>query len=138
MKLNTILKAWATLVALAGTAAAETELRLANFMSPNHPYETNVFGAFADKVAEKTGSEVTVKVFSGGELGGGPVQQYNRAVDGVADLVFALPGYTASNFPMTLLSELPGVVDTETATEAVLANLDHIAGEYKRVVLVRL
>ena len=138
MKLTNILTAGAVLVAGATSAIAETELKLANFLSPNHPYETNVFQAFGDRVSELTDGAVTVKVFSGGELGGGPVEQYNRAVDGVADIVFALPGYTASSFPMTLLSELPGVVSTDTATQAVQASLDHISGEYRRVVLVGL
>jgi len=137
MPTRMILAAFAALM-FAASAVQATELKLANFMSPNHPYEAKVFAAFADKVAAETGGAVTVRVYSGGELGGGPVQQYNRAVDGVADIVFGLPGYTASNFPLTLLSELPGVVSEDDATAAVQANLDHLNDEYKRVVLVGL
>ena len=37
--------------------------------------------------------------------------------DGVADFAISLPGYTASSFPLTLVAEMPGVIDT-TATRA--------------------
>ena len=64
----------------------------------------------AEKIAEATGGETTIRVYPGGELGKGPVKQYDRVLDGVADIVYALPGYTASQFKKTLLVELPGVV----------------------------
>jgi len=89
-------------------------------------------------VDEMTDGEVTVRVRSGGELGGGPVEQYNRALDGVADLAVGLQGYTASTFPLTLLSELPGVLTEETGTETLWENLDLFADEYRRVELISL
>ncbi|MCA0873038.1 TRAP transporter substrate-binding protein [Seohaeicola saemankumensis] len=119
------------------TAAAE-ELKFANFMPAGHPYVTGAFQPFADMVAEKTGGDVTVKLFSGGELGPGPVEQYARAVDGVADLSIGLPGYTASNFPLTLLSELPGLLDEATGTKELWDNIDLFKDEYRRVQLVSL
>lgn len=122
---------------LAGMAPAfAADLKLANFMPPTHPYEAAVFGAFANAVSEATRGEVTVSVYSGGLLGQGGVEQYNRAVDGVADIVFSLPGYTASVFPKTLLAELPGVITVEHGTEALLGAVDHLADEYRRVQLV--
>lgn len=101
----------AAVIAVAPVQAAQ--LRLSNFMAPTHPYEDLVFKSFADAVSAATQGEVTVTVYSGGMLGQGGIEQYNRAVDGVADLVFTLPGYTASLFPKTLLSELPGVITVE-------------------------
>lgn len=124
-------------VLLCGLATAG-ELKLANFMSPNHPYEKAVFAAFADKVKTDTAGEVTVSVFSGGELGAGPVEQYNRVVDGVADIAFGLPGYTASTFSKTLLTELPGVISSDNGTQQLQSNIDMLAEEYRRVKLVGL
>jgi TRAP-type C4-dicarboxylate transport system substrate-binding protein len=122
----------------AGEVAVAEELSFANFTPPGHPYVKGAFQPFADMVAEKTGGEVTVRLYNSGELGPGPAEQYNRAVDGVADFAFSLPGYTASTFPLTLITELPGVVNTETGTDDIWSNIDLFADEYRRVQLVSL
>ena len=118
--------------------AQATELKLADFQPPTHFVVEKVYTPFAEAVSAATGGDVTVKVFMGGELGAGPAEQYNRVVDGVADLAFSLPGYTASTFPMTLLTELPGAIDAATGTDRILANLDMLSDEYRRVQLVGL
>lgn len=118
--------------------ALAKELKLADFQPPTHFVLEQGYKPFAQAVSEGTNGEITVKTFMGGELGPGPAEQYNRAVDGVADIVFGLPGYTASTFPMTLLAELPGVIDADTGTERIIANLDKLDGEYRRVKLLAL
>ncbi len=123
---------------IAAQTAAATELKLADFQPPTHFVVDKVYAPFAEAISEATGGDVTVEIFMGGELGPGPAEQYNRVVDGVADLAFSLPGYTASNFPMTLLTELPGSIDAETGTDRILANIDMLSDEYRRVVLVAL
>ncbi|KJZ21236.1 TRAP transporter substrate-binding protein [Loktanella sp. S4079] len=125
-------------IALWATNAVAEELSFANFMPPGHPYVAGAFQPFADMVGEKTNGDVTVRLYSGGELGPGPVEQYNRAVDGVADFAIGLPGYTASNFPLTLTAELPGVINTETGTADLWDNIDLFKDEYRRVQLVSL
>lgn len=120
---------------LSAATSMAADLSLANFMSPNHPYEAGVFKPFAESVKTATAGEVTVTIYSGGELGTGPKEQYNRAVDGVADFAFALPGYTASHFPTTLLTELPGIISEERGTETLYNNLDYFADEFRRVKL---
>ncbi|KRA47609.1 TRAP transporter substrate-binding protein [Devosia sp. Root635] len=132
------LAASAVLAFMAAGSAGAAELNFANFMAPTNPYEAGAFQPFAAMVAEMTGGEVTVRVRSGGELGAGPVEQYNRALDGVADLAIGLPGYTASTFPITLLSELPGVLTEDTGTETLWNNIDLFADEYRRVELIGL
>ena len=121
-----------------GSAASAQELSLANYMAPTHFYVPTTFEPFAQMVSEATGGETTVRVFSGGELGAGPTEQYARAVDGVADIVVGLPGYTASTFPRTLLAELPGMLDPETGTQALWDNIDILMEDYGRVQLVGL
>lgn len=136
MRLTTTI-ATAALSLWAAAAVAE-ELSFANFMPAGHPYVAGAFQPFADMVAEKTGGEVTVRVYSGGELGPGPVEQYNRAVDGVADFAIGLPGYTASSFPMTLTAELPGVLNTVTGTADLWNHIGLVSDDYRRVQLVSL
>ena len=138
MGLFTKLNAAALALGLATGAATATELKLADFQPPSHFVVGQVYEPFAKAISDATGGDVTVRLFMGGELGPGPAEQYNRVVDGVTDIAFSLPGYTASNFPLTLMTELPGVIDAATGTDAILANLDMLAGEYRRVQLVGL
>src|SRR5690606_14799884 len=80
----------------------------------------------------------TVRLYNGGELGAGPDAQYDRVVEGVADLAIGLPGYTASTFPLTLITELPGTIDEATGTEAIWKNIQLFEPEYQRVKLIAL
>jgi TRAP-type C4-dicarboxylate transport system substrate-binding protein len=130
--------ALAVTTVLAATAVSAEELKFANYMPAGHPYVGSTFQPFADAVAGATGGEVSVKLYNGGELGAGPVEQYGRVVDGVAELAVSLPGYTAANFPLTLLSELPGLLEEQTGTEELNAHLDLFAAEYRRAHLVSL
>lgn len=127
-------------LALASTAgnSIAKELKLADFQPSTHPYVANVYTPMINQVKAATNGELSIRLFMAGELGSGPGQQFNRAVNGVVDIAFALPGYTASSFPKTLLTELPGVIDPQTGTERVLANLSSLSNEYRRVVLLGL
>lgn len=134
-KLRTLMVASLTLTA---PMASATDLKLADFQPPTHFVVENAYTAFSETIAEKTGGEVSVTLYMGGELGPGPLKQYDRVVEGVTDIAFGLPGYTANNFPKTLLTELPGVIDAETGTDRILANIEMLSKEYKRVKLVGL
>lgn len=128
----------ATALALASTASAD-ELKLAHFSSTKYHLHNEMFLPLADKIAEATGGATTIRVYPGGELGAGPVKQYDRVIDGVADIVYALPGYTASQFKKTLLVELPGVVPgNEDITNKIWANIDHLDREFRRTKLLGL
>ncbi|RVV97643.1 TRAP transporter substrate-binding protein [Mesobaculum littorinae] len=131
----------AAIVATLGFAASSSvakELKLADFSPPTYFTVDPMYGPLLSTVEEETDGALTIQLYMGGELGPGPAEQYARAVDGVADIVFGLPGYTASNFPKTLLTELPGVIDPEMGTDRILANLDMLSDEYRRVKLLAL
>ncbi|MBT9382880.1 TRAP transporter substrate-binding protein [Pseudooceanicola sp. CBS1P-1] len=128
----------AVALGLSVAAAGAEELKFANFLAGGHPYTTGTFEPFAEMVKEKSGGDVTVRLYNGGELGPGPVEQYSRALDGVADLSVSLAGYTANTFPLTLVAELPGVLNEETGTQTLWDHIDMLKGEYRRVQLVSL
>lgn len=121
----------------ANIASAET-LKFANFMAPTHPYVESTFAPFAKDVEDLTNGTLKVQLYNGGELGAGPAEQYDRAVHGVADFSISLAGYTASTFPLTLITELPGVLEEQTGTENIWKNVSLFETEYKRVKLVSL
>lgn len=123
---------------LAGSAVAD-ELKLAHFSSTKYHLHNEMFLPLAEKISEATGGETTIRVHPAGELGAGPVKQYDRVLDGVADIVYALPGYTASQFKKTLLVELPGVVPgNEDITRKMWNNIDVIGDEFRRTKLLGL
>jgi len=119
-----------------GMPAAQ-ELKLAHFMAPTHPYHPRVFAPFADEVEKATGGKLKVRIFPGGELGANPAEQFNRAVDGVADISFVLPGYTAAQFPRILLMEYPGVAKSpEGAARGLWNARELLEEEFRRVKLL--
>ena len=137
MKLSTLITASA--LALTGAVAQADELKLAHFASTKYHLHNEMFLPLAEQLSAATGGETTIRVYPGGELGAGPVKQYDRVVDGVADIVYALPGYTASQFKQTLMVELPGMVPAgKNPTEAVWQNIDLLDKEFRRTKLLGL
>lgn len=115
--------------------APAREFKLASFVSPQHPMHDALMAPLGQRIDEMSNSELTVRIFASGELGRGPVQQYQRAVTGVADMVFGLHGYTSSEFPRTLLIELPGISNgPEQATRMLWAAREQLNGDYEQVV----
>ncbi len=125
-------------ICFAGTAFAD-ELKLAHFSSTKYHLHNEMFLPLAEKIAAATGGETTIRVYPAGELGAGPVKQYDRVLDGVADIVYALPGYTASQFKKTLLVELPGVVPgNKDITKKMWDSIDVVSDEFRRTKLLGL
>ncbi|WP_136656489.1 TRAP transporter substrate-binding protein [Nitratireductor sp. XY-223] len=121
----------AAALAVSVSVAEAKELSLAYFMGPKHPMNAAVFTPFAEKLAEVSGGKMTVQQFPGGALNSVPPKQYAILLDGVADIVFTLPGYTGDVFPMTNVVTLPGVCDSPNAcTEAILRARDVLEEEY--------
>ncbi|SPF80220.1 TRAP transporter substrate-binding protein [Pseudoprimorskyibacter insulae] len=96
----------AAFTALAAPAMAET-LKLAHWVPPAHILTKSTVEPLQNAL---NGSGLDVEVYPGGELGKGPLEQYIRAVQGVADITWGLQGYTSSQFPRTMVSELPGAL----------------------------
>lgn len=121
---------------LASTSVSAEELKLAHFAPIKYPLHEGMFVPLSEGIAKETTNKTTIRIYPGGELGPGPDKQYDRVVDGVADIGYGLPGYTASQFPMSLLIEIPGVIAPETGTQKLWANIDQLNNEYKRVKLL--
>ena len=113
---KTLVRGVARTVALAGiivtftmaTASAE-ELKLAHFVPPGHIVNKSLVNPLVEGVAADTNGGLKIIVYPGGELGAGPLEQYVRVLQGVADIVWGLQGYTSSQFKKTMIAELPGV-----------------------------
>lgn len=90
-----------------GARAQETTLRLHHFL----PAVSNVHRFFlqpwAQKVQQESGGRLRIQIFPAMQLGGAPPQLYDQARDGVADIVWTLPGNTPGRFPRVEVFELP-------------------------------
>lgn len=124
---------------IAPAPAAAEELKLAHFMSPNHPMDKFLMRPWSEEVAKMSNNSLTVKIYPGGALGKGPVAQFKRAVDGVADVTFGLPGFTSQLFPRTGVIELPGVAkDAVVAANQLWDAFPELAPEWERVEVLAL
>ena len=139
MKFKKLITASIVALAAALPAAAE-ELSFANFTPPFHTVNASVMEKLNTILSEATNGEVTVRGYHGGELGAGPVEQYIRVVQGVADMAWGLPGYTSSQFEKTMIVELPGTLTNEDDGYAAMwaAYDDHLVGEFPGTVPVAL
>ncbi len=142
MKLRHTIMSFALAAGLAsgaGQAAAE-ELSVATFIPPQHHINSFFFKWFGDEVENRSGGSLTIKVYPAGQLGAGPVQQYKRVVEGVADIAFGLQTYSPTLFPKTILMVPPGKHQTALESTRALLNVydEHLADEYHDVKLIGL
>jgi len=125
----------------AGLSSADAEeLSVATFIPPQHHINSFYFDWFGKELAERSGGSLTIKVYPAGQLGAGPVQQYKRVVEGVADIAFGLQTYSPTIFPKSVLIVPPGKsTNALEATERLLSVYDeHLADEYEDVKLIGL
>ncbi len=124
-------------LAAANVPAAAKELKLAHFMSPQHPMDRHVMTPLAEAVGKASNGDLTIRIYPAGELGAGPNQQYRRAVTGIADIAFNLPQYTPEQFKRSELLHVPGLFTSpEQATRAIWENMDALSPDFAHVKLL--
>ena len=113
-------------------AQGKVELKLSSFVPPSHSIWANVLTPWAKEVEQKSGGKLTIRLFPSMQLGGKPPELYRQMVQGIADIVFTLPGYTSGDFPMMSLTELPGTAaSADDGTRKLWAHMDYFKEEYK-------
>ncbi len=100
----------------AGAASAqEVTLRLHHFLPPQANVPKLVLETWAENVKRDSGGRIDVQIFPGMQLGGTPPELYDQAVDGIADVIWTVVGYTPGRFPQTEVFELPFMVEDARA-----------------------
>jgi TRAP-type transport system periplasmic protein len=114
-------------------AMAQQELKLASFVPPSHVIWTDVITPWTRDVAKLSNNQLTVRLFPAMQLGGRPPELYRQVVQGISDITFTLPGYTSNDFPMMMLTELPGIArNAEEGTRKLWSNFDKfLARDFK-------
>jgi TRAP-type C4-dicarboxylate transport system substrate-binding protein len=97
-------------------AAQEITLKVHHFWPPGAMPPTQLVVPWCDKIAKDSGNKLKCQIYPAMQLGGTPPQLIDQVRDGVADIVFTLPGYTAGRFPLMEVFELPFMSANAEAT----------------------
>jgi TRAP-type C4-dicarboxylate transport system substrate-binding protein len=100
----------------ASAMAAEVELKIHHFLPPPSTAHSQFIQPWADKVMKESSGRIDIKIYPAMQLGGTPPQLFDQVRDGVADIVWTVPGYTRGRFPLTEVFELPFVAGSAEAT----------------------
>lgn len=91
-----------------GSAQAKVEMKLAHFVTPKHTFSKWLV-KWAKEVEQKSGGEITFKIFPGSQMGP-PPKYYDIARTGRAEVVWSAHGFTPGRFPLTELSNMPFLI----------------------------
>jgi TRAP-type C4-dicarboxylate transport system substrate-binding protein len=106
---------FAAVVALPASAQDVT-LKVAHFWPPGAMPPSTLLVPWCDKIAKDSGGRLKCQLYPAMQLGGTPPQLVDQVKDGVADIVWTLPGYTAGRFPLMEVFELPFMSANAEAT----------------------
>ena len=95
---------------LAGLAQQSVTLKFHTFMAPMSNVWLSMHKPWMEKVEKDSGGRIKFEAYPAMQLGGTPPQLFDQAKDGVADIVWTLPGYQAGRFLATEVFELPFMV----------------------------
>jgi TRAP-type C4-dicarboxylate transport system substrate-binding protein len=99
-------------------SAQEVTLRLHHFLPAVSNVHRHFLQPWAQKMASDSQNRLRIQIFPAMQLGGAPPQLFDQARDGVADIVWTLPGNTPGRFPRIEVFELPFVADQRAAPNA--------------------
>jgi len=96
--------------------AQEVTLRLHQFLPAGANVPAQILDVWADKVEADSAGRIKVDRFPSMQLGGTPPQLIDQAIDGVADIIWTVAGYTPGRFPQLEVFELPFLSPDAEAT----------------------
>ena len=96
-------------------SAQEVKLKFHHLWNPAAMGATNVIKPWCEKIAAESNGRMVCELFPAMQLGGTPAQLIDQVRDGVVDIVFTVPGYTAGRFPITEVFELPFMTNSAEA-----------------------
>lgn len=97
-------------MAASGAFAQEVTLRMHQFLPAQANVPALVLDVWADQIEEASDGRIAIERYPSMQLGGSPPELMDQAIDGVADIVWTVVGYTPGRFPSTEVFELPFMV----------------------------
>jgi TRAP-type transport system periplasmic protein len=132
MQRRTLLQSGAALglaaPALVGFAQQSITLKFHTFMGPLSHVWLSMHKPWMERVEKDSSGRIRFEAYPAMQLGGTPAQLYDQVKDGVVDIVWTLPGYTAGRFPRIEAFELPFMMNNAEATSMALWDYLHTVG----------
>lgn len=102
----------AVLLTLCGSVTAQETviLKVHHFLPPASTAHAKFIEPWCARISQQSGNRLKCQIYPSMQLGGSPAQLFDQAKDGVADLVWTLPGYQAGRFVVSEVFELPFIV----------------------------
>ncbi len=125
-----------SLVLASTTVSAQTiTLKLHHFLPPTSTAHINFMVPWCKKIEDQSAGKLKCQIYPSMQMGGTPPQLFDQAKDGVADIIWTVPGYQAGRFPITEVFELPFMIySSENASRGVWNYVSKNAmSEYKGV-----
>lgn len=101
-------------------AAQEVVLKVHHFLPPPSTAHSKFITPWCEKIAKESAGKLKCQIYPAMQLGGTPPQLIDQARDGVADIVWTLPGYSAGRFPAVEVFELPFTIRTAQGSSRAL------------------
>lgn len=122
------MKRWFSLaliaVALAVTACSRKEetsvLKVHHLLPPKSNAHANFIVPWCAKIEQESDGDLKCEIYPAMQLGGTPPQLYDQVKDGVVDIIWTVPGYSAGRFPSIEVFELPFMMHSAEATSKAL------------------
>jgi TRAP-type C4-dicarboxylate transport system substrate-binding protein len=109
--MHAVLKRWCAALAAATLAPAAAQqavsLKVAHFLPASSNAHQNIIVPWCEKLERDSGGELKCEIYPAMQLGGTPAQLLDQARDGVADIVWTIPTYSAGRYTKTEVFELP-------------------------------
>lgn len=93
-----------------GAFAQEVTLKMHQFLPAQANVPKDVLEVWADNVEKDSEGRIKVERYHAMALGGTPPELMDQAIDGIADVVWTVVGYTPGRYPTTEVFELPFMV----------------------------
>ncbi|RZS58206.1 TRAP transporter substrate-binding protein [Sphaerotilus mobilis] len=100
----------AALLSLSAAGVAQAQqvvLKVHHFLPSTSNVQLNLIQPWCDKIAKESGDKLKCQIYPAMTLGGTPPQLFDQARDGVADIVWTIPTYSAGRFTKSEVFELP-------------------------------
>lgn len=101
-----------------GTAALaqEVTLKMHQFLPPQASAPSKVLVPWAERIEAASDGRIKIEHYPSMQLGGKPPELAGQVVDGVADIIWTVAGYTPGRFPQAEVFELPFMMTNAEAT----------------------
>ncbi len=102
------------------TKSESTVLKVHHFLSQHSTINAQMIEPWCKRVEAESAGSLKCQIYPSMQLGGTPPQLYDQVKDGVVDVVFAVPGFSAGRFPSVEVFELPFMMKDAQATSKAL------------------